>query len=237
MGQTVLDGAVDLLLGGECVGCGRPGRVLCPPCREGLPRSAAPAWPTPTPGGLVEPWAAAAYDGTVRAMVLGLKERRLLGLAAPLAGLLATAVATELPRDGPLLLVPVPSRPATVRARGHDPTHAVTARAARRLAREGYDVAVGRLLRVRRGVADQSGLDAAERAANLAGAMQVRGAALRRPAVRRRPARVVVCDDVLTTGSTAREAQRALEGVGLEVVRIAVVAATARRAPRSGARG
>jgi predicted amidophosphoribosyltransferase len=96
---------------------------------------------------------------------------------------------------------------------------------------------VARLLRVRRGVADQSGLDAAERAANLAGAMQVRGAALRRPAVRRRPAGVVVCDDVLTTGSTAREAQRALEGVGFEVVRVAVVAATARRAPRSAARG
>jgi predicted amidophosphoribosyltransferase len=47
---------------------------------------------------------------------------------------------------------------------------------------------------------------------------------LQRPDVR-----AVVCDDVLTTGSTAREAQRALEEAGLEVVRIAAVAASRRR--------
>jgi predicted amidophosphoribosyltransferase len=225
----VIDAAVDLLLGGSCVGCARPGRLLCPACREELPTAATVAWPTPVPSGLVEPWAAAAYDGTVRSMVIGLKERRLLGLARPLARLLAGAVAAELPLDGSLVLVPVPSRPATVRSRGHDPTHAITALAARQLRRDGMPVETRRLLGLGRRVADQAGLDAAQRAANLAGSMRARAGPVRRLLQRRPPVRAVVCDDVLTTGSTAREAQRALEAAGLEVVRVAAVAATPRR--------
>ncbi len=228
MTETVLDGAVDLLLGGSCVGCGLPGRLLCSDCRADLPEAAAPAWPTPVPSGLVEPWAAAAYAGTVRAMVLGLKERGLLGLATPLSRLLAAAAAGELPRGGPVVLVPVPSRPRTVRARGHDPTHTITVRAGRQLRGRGFEVETRRLLRLRAGVVDQAALDASQRAANLAGSMSARTSSVRRLLRSRPHVRAVVCDDVLTTGSTAREAQRALEAAGVEVVRVAVVAATQR---------
>ena len=86
-------------------------------------------------------------------------------------------MACELPRASPVVLVPVPSRPRTVRARGHDPTRTITARAARQLRSGGLDVEVRRLLRLRPGVVDQAGLDAAERAANLAGSMQCPGRA------------------------------------------------------------
>ena len=59
----------------------------------------------------------------------------------------------------------------------------------------------------------------------------MQGAELRRLARRLPEAHVVVCDDVLTTGATVREAQRALEAVGLGVRAIATVAATRRRHP------
>ena len=86
------------------------------------------------------------------------------------------------------------------------------------------------MLHFRARVADQSGLDAAGRAANLAGSMSCPAASLRRLARRRREAVLIVCDDVLTTGATAREAQRALEASGLRVVAVATAAATRKRA-------
>jgi predicted amidophosphoribosyltransferase len=230
----LLDAAADLLLGGRCAGCQRPGRLLCPGCARALPAGGHCAWPDPVPAGLVPPFAAAEYDGVVRALVIGHKERRLLGLRAPLAQLLhgavrAAVIAAEV--TGPVVLVPVPSRPGVARGRGHDPTGRVTAGAARLLRRDGADVIVMPLLRCRPGGVDQAGLGAAERAANLAGSMHCPTEQLRRLASRRTHVRVVVCDDVVTTGATVREAQRALEAVGLEVAAVAAVAATRRRNP------
>lgn len=228
------DAAVDLLLGGSCAGCARPGRLLCGGCSSALAAgvvAAGPVWPDPVPPGLVQPWAALEYDGPVRGLLLGHKERRLLALRRPLAGLLAAAVAAAV-RDagpGPLVMVPVPSRRGTARARGHDPTLRITTGAARLLGRAGVDVLARPLLRSRPGVVDQAGLDAAARARNLAGSMHCPTELVRRLAARRTEARVVVCDDVLTTGATARAAQRAIESVGIEVLAVATVAATRRR--------
>lgn len=237
---SFLDAATDVLLGSRCVGCARPGRLLCPPCAAMLRDAPHVAWPDPTPPGLVTPYAAAAYGGVVKDLVIGHKERRMLALARPLGGLLADAVEAALAdggpagRTGPVALVPVPSRPSGVRARGHDPTLAMVRAAARVLGRSGRVTTAPTLLRSRPGVVDQSGLDAVSRHHNLRGSMACSGRGLARLAHRHPRVHVVVCDDVLTTGATAREAQRALEAVGVEVLAIAVVAATPRRS-RPGA--
>ena len=82
---------------------------------------------------------------------------------------------------------------------------------------------------------DQAGLDAGQRAANLAGSMRVRSSERARLAGAGVPVSVVVCDDVLTTGATAREAQRALEQGGLPVRAVVTVAATRKRLPARNA--
>jgi len=236
--RLVLDAFRDLVLGGRCVGCDRAGRLVCESCAVALEVVPRPAWPTPVPAGLVQPWAATEYDGVVRAMIVGHKEHRLLALAPALGDLLAlttyAALTDLLDEPAPVLLVPVPSRPGSARQRGYEPTTAITRAAAARLSTWGVEVAWARLLRTRRGVVDQGGLDAASRAVNLAGALRAHPPAVRRLAAhtglgRARPAHVVVCDDVLTTGATAAEAQRALRAVGLPPLVLAAVAATRRR--------
>jgi predicted amidophosphoribosyltransferase len=183
-------------------------------------------WPSPTPPGLVVPVAAGEYAGLLEALVNAHKERKVFALAGPLGDVLAGAVGHLLERQGagtaPVLLVPVPSRRATVRRRGHDPLQRMTRRAASRLRRTGTDVTAGGLLRSTRKLLDQAELGATERAANLAGAFRC----VRRP---RDGVLAVVVDDVVTTGATAREAQRALEDAGVRVLGIAAVAATRRR--------
>jgi predicted amidophosphoribosyltransferase len=212
----VLADLLDLVLPRSCAGCVAPGPALCPACAAGLavPRRHRP---DPCPQGLPAVVAAAPYAGPVRAVLLAHKEQGRRGLARPLGAALATAAAVlDLPPRS--LLVPVPSSPEAVRARGHDHARRLAAATARALpGAQARPLLVGC-----RAVADQAGLDRAARAANLSGALRVRGRLAGLP--------VVVVDDVVTTGATLAEAARALRAAGADVRGCVVVAATQRRA-------
>lgn len=228
------DAFLDLVLGSGCAVCARPGRVLCRECAEALPRSASTSWPTPSPPGLAQPMAAGEYAGALKVLVNAHKERQQFALARPLGSLLAQSVRALLDDgtpdlgDATVLLVPVPSRGAVVRARGHDPMLRVARSAAQTLRRSGHRAGLARVLRSTGAARDQAGLGAEERHANLAGTITASAARVARGRRAWPHARYVVVDDVMTTGATAREAQRALEAAGVTVAGIATVAATRR---------
>lgn len=227
----MIDAWLDLLLGSRCSVCATPGRALCAGCAATLPTCAALSWPTPTPPGLVPPWSTGAYADPLRCMVIDHKEHGRLALARPLGRLLAVAAlaAWRAERDPSLppamQLVPVPSHPAVVRQRGQDPLLRITHRAAVELRRRGADVSVRPVLQVVARPGDQAGLGAGDRAVNVAGRFRMRGG----PAWSRPDRPVLLVDDVVTTGATLREAQRALESGGAAPFAAATVAATRRR--------
>ncbi|GAA0609232.1 ComF family protein [Streptomyces crystallinus] len=198
-----------LVLPVACGGCGSPRTALCERCAAALlDVRARRVRPSPEPAGLPVVYAAAVYEDSVRAVLLAHKERGALGLAGVLGQALAGAVraAAGVPRDGPVLLVPVPSARRAVRARGHDPARRIALAAAGELRRTGTDARVAAVLRQRRAVADQSGLSARQRLVNLSGALEVSAGGDRLL----EGGQVVLVDDLMTTGASLVEAARAV---------------------------
>lgn len=253
--MTLLHATADLLLGARCPGCDAPRLGLCPDCRAGFTRHEVRLTrPDPCPPGFGVCVAAGPYDDLGRRLVLAVKEREALWLRRLLADRLAAALRLLLTviggptgshdsshdsSHGPgdtaegVLLVPMPSHPRAVRARGLDLTHDLARLAARSLRADGRPVTVSRLLRQRRRPRDQAGLTSTERWDNLAGALVVRSRNLLPPS-RASHRYVVVVDDVVTTGASLSEAARALGQAGFVVNGSAVVAATQRRRVASG---
>lgn len=228
--DAIAAAAADLVLGSCCVGCEHPGPVLCAGCERVFEDLPVRTWPDPCPEGLPPVWALTAYDGVARVALVAHKEHAQLALTRPLGRALAVAamglLASTPGRGDGVRLVPVPSRPAVVRERGHDPLARLAQAAARSLRRAGIAATVSKALRQRRDVADQAGLGAAERGTNLVGAFAGR------PRDRTGPDDSwIVVDDIVTTGATAVEASRALAAAGVPVLGVAVIAATQRHTP------
>jgi predicted amidophosphoribosyltransferase len=154
--------------------------------------------------------AAVEYTGSTRTFVRAWKERGLRPLAAIAAALVADAVPppaadviTYIPPDGDRSL-----------KRGHHP--------AERLARElasTWGIDSRPLLARTRTVAQQTGLHLADRRRNVRGAFRARG---------RVPPRVVLVDDVYTTGATVAAAATALRAAGARRVDVVTFARAVR---------
>jgi ComF family protein len=174
----------------HCRRCAEPGAFpnqTCARCAAGVPWEKA--------------FAPFEHEGSLAKAIHRFKYEDRSDLSRPLGLLLAAAAGDQL-ATMPGTLVPLPLHQARFRERKFDQAGLLTAVLAQRLGREVQADWLERSRETRR----QVGLTEAQREAN------VRGAFRASQAVRGRE--VVVVDDVLTSGSTARDAARALLEAG-----------------------
>ena len=219
----------DFVFPQRCAGCDLPGALMCDRCRGEVrlidPVSACPRCGAPEASmrcaecsdrafAFSAARCAARLEHPVSRAIVALKDGGERRYARLLAGLLARAAGGWLGTGD--VLVPVPASPAALRRRGFD--HAADiARELGALA----DVPVTRVLASGRG-ADQRTLGRQERFANR------RGAFVLQPGIDV-PERVVLVDDVLTTGATLDAAAHVLIEAGARNVRSLAVARSCRR--------
>jgi ComF family protein len=184
----------------SCSGLSARGEVLCRGCRLALHRLAAePVWLAG-----VRVWAPVAYSGPARDLVRALKFRG----AVHVADAMAAQIVANAP-EGLLdaTAVPVPLHPRRLRSRGYNQAAAIADSLARRarlevsdcLARSGPSIT-------------QMGRNRSERQAGPVGSIDLVGIA---------PPRVLLVDDVVTTGATLAACREALAAAGsLEIAAV-----------------
>ncbi len=227
---------LDLVLPPGCLSCGRPvatAGALCSPCwgairwieRPYCERLAIPfgyeigagalsaeAIADPPPFGRMR--AVCIYGAEAGAIVQGLKYNDRTDLAKPIARMMARALGSL--ADEIDVVVPVPLHPRRLWQRRFNQSAMIGEALAAAI---GRPFAPGLLARIR-ATRQQVGLKASERARNVEGAFRVPAAAA--AAVQGR--RVLLVDDVYTTGATVKAATRALKRGGAAAVEVAVFA-------------
>jgi ComF family protein len=201
--------------GALCPGCHRdlpsPGEPLCPGCGVAAAASFCPACRGRFAMDAVV--FGAPYAGTAKELVHRFKYRADFAAGRFLAHLLASRIETAWP-GGVDLLIPVPLHRRRLGGRGFNQAALLARDIARRL---GVRVAVAALRRVSN-TRTLAGLHPEERSRELRGAFTVRQPA--QVAGRR----ILLVDDVLTTGATADCCCRALKEEGAVWVGVAVAA-------------
>ncbi len=222
--MAIIQQLVEFLAPAQCLNCGRPGNLVCPAC---LPSLAIVKTPTCwrcnrlSPGGrtcascrssskLAGVVVASHYDGAVKSLVKAIKYQNAMGASRIAAGLVTPLLRMSAIGDFDLV-TSVPSAAPAYRRRGYNQAELIAKIVAADLALP-YRSLLGRLTAAR-----QVGHNRAQRLE------QVRGRFYATSPVPLKT-KVLIIDDVLTTGATLNECATVLKAAGAARVWGAVVA-------------
>lgn len=229
--RTIVEGLLTLLYPPRCAVClSLQEPVLCAACRNAFRPITAPycricgvpfevsaadgdglcADCRTKPPPFTEARAAGRYDGTLRHAIHRFKYDGVRALAWPLAAFMLETVPQPEGADG---ICPVPLHPARERMRGFNQAHLLAKALAAR-----WELPLLPVLTRTRHTAAQMQLPADERLGNVRGAFTAQAALADR--------RVILVDDVFTTGSTLAACTRALKAAGAASVRVVTLART-----------
>lgn len=226
----------ELLLPRRCTHCdaemdAAEGPLLCRACRKALlaeQQNRCPRCADLLPAALLSPcrtcrkrkppfertWALGGYAGELRSAVLKMKRPAAEPLAAAMAELLCCTLGEPIREWRPDAVLPVPMHWGRRLLRGANSAETFSSV----LAKELQLAHAGECLVRRRHTRPQSELAPSERFRNVRGAFQVRRG------VQFSGARLLVVDDILTTGATCGEIARLLLHSGASAVAVAVAA-------------
>lgn len=202
-GQTLLDALLKLLFPERCAGCRQLGDLFCRMCRTALVPYPGDDRRAP-PASLRSVHIAFLFQSPLREAIHQLKYRRVQRVAQPLGALLAEHVTGRLLETNAVLAIPLHA--ARMAERGFNQAEALAREVACSLRQP---LITNQLIRTR-ATEPQAHLDARARAENMRDAFSWQGAPP--------PRRVLLVDDVYTTGATMAACAEALRAAGAEAV-------------------
>lgn len=195
----MIEQIVDLIFPAPCLACGKPPKPICPEC---VPVFAVHQSDK-------DLFYASELNDNLHEMIAAIKDRGRTALIGPLAKGLAPTLEAAIESTKPTILVCPPSTKKNFRKRGLNPALEIFKRA-----NTSKLQITDRFLFLKRQPQEQRLLAAQERAENVRDIFGVKG----------KSKKILLVDDVRTTGSTLLSARAAIEASGFEVVGSCVLA-------------
>ncbi|NMM98253.1 phosphoribosyl transferase [Bifidobacterium sp. DSM 109959] len=227
--RGAIDAVRDVLFPRGCAGCDMPDAVLCEDCLDmfsGCRERILGGEP------MVRVWSAAIYQGLVRHAVLGWKDHDDVELDAPLMHVVVEVTkhgllpyldreADVYTGNGVVAVIPVPSSPASIRRRGRYHTLPLAYAVASALRSDGINARVSRaLVHTAGGRKSVQQISPTQRMQRISGRIVVDACDEAYGACDK----VVLVDDIVTTGATLKECTYALRRQGVNVLGAVVLA-------------